>query len=247
MSGATRGGAALVTGSANNIGRAIALRLAADGFAVMVHARQSRAAAEATVRAIEAAGGAAALHLADISRQEEAAGLVTATVQAFGGLNVLVNNASLRRQTAFADITPAEWREVLGATLDGSFFVSQAAAPHLLAAPAAALINLGGMAAHTGTKGRVHAIAAKAAIAGLTRALAHEFAGTSVRVNSVAPGMIETVRAATVGAPPALPPNLVGHGGLPDDVAAMVAFLAGPGGRYVTGQTIHVNGGAFLA
>ena len=238
--------AALVTGSASNIGRAIALRLAADGFAVMVHARQSRAAAEETMGAIQAAGGRAALHLADISDQAQAAGLVAAAVAAFGRLDVLVNNASMHRQTPFASITPAEWREVTGATLDGSFYVSQAASPHLLAVPSAAIVNLGGIAAHAGAKGRVHAISAKAAIIGLTRALAHEFAGTGVRVNCVAPGMIETVRAATIGAPPVLPSTLVGHHGLPEDVAGAVSFLAGPGGRYITGQTLHVNGGAFL-
>lgn len=241
--------AAIVTGSALNIGRAIALHLARDGFAVLVTARNSEADANETARLVRENGGTAEVHMADITDPAQARGLIEAAVAAFGRLDALVNNASVRRQTKFADISPEEWREIMSATLDGPFYCAHAAAPHIAAAGGGSIVNLGGMSAHVGATGRVHAVTAKAGMVGLTRALAKELAGDNITVNTVVPGSIETIRGAAAGGNhgrSALPESLSGRRGHPDEIAAMVRFLCSDEARYVTGQTIHVNGGAFM-
>jgi 3-oxoacyl-[acyl-carrier protein] reductase len=240
---------AIVTGSALNIGRAIALHLARENFRVLVTARQSEHDATETARLVRDAGGEAAVHMADISDPAQARGLVDAAVSRFGRLDVLVNNASVRRQTSFSDMTPEEWREIMSATLDGAFYCAHAAAPHIAASGGGSIVNLGGMSAHVGAVGRVHAVTAKAGMVGLTRALAKELAGDNITVNTVVPGSIETIRGAAAGGNhgrSALPESLSGRRGHPDEIAAMVRFLCSPDARYVTGQTIHVNGGAFM-
>jgi 3-oxoacyl-[acyl-carrier protein] reductase len=240
---------AIVTGSAMNIGRAIALHLARDGFSVVVTARQAEHDAAETARLVQEAGGAAVVHMADITDPAQARGLIEAAVANFGRLDVLVNNASVRRQTKFSEMTPEEWREIMSATLDGAFYCAHAAAPHIAAAGGGAIVNLGGMSAHVGAVGRVHAVTAKAGMLGLTRALAKELAADNITVNTVVPGSIETIRGAAAGGNhgrSALPESLSGRRGQPDEIAAMVRFLCSPEARYVTGQTIHVNGGAFM-
>lgn len=243
------GRVAVVTGSALNIGRAIALHLARDGFRILVTARQAEHDAAETARLIKNAGSDAAVHLADISDPAQAKGLIEAAVSHFGRLDVLVNNASMRRQTKFAEMTPGEWREIMAATLDGAFYCAHAAAPHIAAAGGGTIINLGGISAHVGAVGRVHAVTAKAGMTGLTRALAKELAGDNITVNTVVPGSIETIRGAAAGGNhgrSVLPDALMGRRGHPDEIAAMVRFLCSAEARYVTGQTIHVNGGAFM-
>jgi 3-oxoacyl-[acyl-carrier protein] reductase len=241
---------ALVTGSALNIGRAIALALAADGFRIMTTARQSEADTRETARLVREAGSDADTHLADISDPHQARGLVEATVARFGRLDVLINNASIRRQTKFADMTPEEWREIMGTTIDGAFYCAHAAAPHIIAAGGGTIINLGGISSHVGAVGRVHAITAKAGMIGLTRALAKELAPHGITVNTVVPGSIETVRGFAAGGNhgrAALPDSPLGRRGRPDEIAGMVRFLCSDEARYVTGQSIHVNGGAHMA
>ena len=240
---------ALVTGSALNIGRAIALALAADGFRIMTTARQSEADALETARLVRESGSDADTHLADISDHRQASALVEATVKRFGRLDVLVNNASIRRQTKFAEMTPEEWREIMGTTIDGAFYCAHAAAPHIIAAGGGTIINLGGISSHVGAMGRVHAITAKAGMTGLTRALSKELAAHDITVNTVVPGSIETVRGFAAGGNhgrAALPDSPLGRRGQPAEVAAMVRFLCSAEARYVTGQAIHVNGGAFV-
>ena len=244
-----RGKVAVVTGSALNIGRAIAVHLGREGFRVLVTARHSAQDAAEAARLVTDAGASAAVHMADISDPAQARGLIGAAVSHFGRLDVLVNNASVRRQTKFTDMTPEEWREIMAATLDGAFYCAHAAAPHIAAAGGGTIINLGGISAHVGAVGRVHAVTAKAGIVGLTKALAKELAGDNITVNTVVPGSIETIRGAAAGGNhgrSALPDALVGRRGHPDEIAAMVRFLCSNEARYVTGQTIHVNGGAFM-
>lgn len=240
------GRVALVTGSARNIGRAIALALARAGAGVMVTARQSIREAEAVAEEIRQMGGRAAAATADVGDPDAVAGLVATAVERLGRLDLLVNNASVRREVDFASMDYGEWREILATTLDGAYLCSRAALPHLIASGAGAIVNIGGLSAHTGAARRAHVIAAKTGLVGLTRALAHDLAPHRITVNCVAPGLIETTRA---GAEPAhhagkTPP--VGRRGTPDEIAALVRFLCGPDARYITGQTIHANGGMFM-
>jgi 3-oxoacyl-[acyl-carrier protein] reductase len=243
------GKVALVTGGARNIGRAIARSVAAGGAAVMVNAKTSRAEAEQTVAMIKAAGGRAALHLADVTDEGAVAALVDAAVREFGRLDFLVNNAAVRAETPFAQIRFEEWRRVLSTVLDGAFLCSQASLPHMIRAGGGTIVNIGGLTAHRGADGRAHVIAAKAGLAGMTRGLALDLAPQRITVNCVVPGTIETVRGLP-GAPErpehrrSLPP--VGRRGEPEEIAAMVRMLCGPDARYITGQSIHVNGGGFL-
>jgi 3-oxoacyl-[acyl-carrier protein] reductase len=240
------GRVALVTGSARNIGRAIALAFARGGAAVMVTARHSASEAEAVADEIRQMGGRASSMLADVGDPASAARLVQATVDQLGRLDILVNNASVRREVDFADLEYAEWREIMATTLDGAYLCSRAALPHLIAAKGGSIVNIGGLSAHTGATRRAHVIAAKMGLVGLTRALAHDLATHQVTVNLVAPGLIDTAR---VGAEPAhhvgkVPP--IGRKGTPDEIATLVRFLCGPDARYITGQTIHANGGLFM-
>jgi 3-oxoacyl-[acyl-carrier protein] reductase len=241
------GRVAVVTGSARNIGKAIALALARSGAAVAVSARRAAAEAEAVAAEIRDAGGRAMVALADVKSPESAASLVKAVIDAFGRLDILVNNASVRREVDFAQLYYAEWREILGTTLDGAYLCSHAALPHLVASGRGAIVNIGGLSAHTGASRRAHVIAAKAGLVGLTRALAHDLAPHNITVNCVAPGVIDTARSGTgVPAHHAVHKPLVGRRGTPEEIAALVAFLCGPDARYITGQTIHANGGIFM-
>jgi 3-oxoacyl-[acyl-carrier protein] reductase len=244
------GKVALVTGGARNIGRSICLALAAGGAAVLVNTRGSREQAEETVALIKSAGGRAACHLADITEAGAVAAMVEAALAQFGRLDMLVNNAAVRAETAYADMKFEEWRRVLSSVLDGAFLCTQACLPHLARSGAGSVVNIGGMTAHKGAAGRAHVVAAKAGLTGMTRALALEFAPRGITVNCVVPGTIETQRGLP-GAPerPAhrqgLPP--LGRRGEPGEVAGTVRFLCGPGARYITGQSLHVNGGGYMA
>jgi 3-oxoacyl-[acyl-carrier protein] reductase len=240
------GRVALVTGGARNIGRAIARALAAGGATVMVNARTSRAQAEETVAMIEQAGGKAALHIADVTDPRAVAAMVEATVRRFGRLDALVNNAAVRMETPFEQITLEEWRRVLGIVLDGAFICTQACLPPLAKSGAGAIVNIGGLTGHRGATGRAHVIAAKAGLAGMTKALALEVGSRGITVNCVAPGFIRS--AMTDALPEAqreallarVPAGALGEG---TDIAAACVYLASREAGYVTGQTLHVNGG----
>ena len=248
--GELAGKVALVTGGARNIGRAIALALAEGGAAVLVNARTSGDEAQKTVAAIRAAGGKADLHLADVTDPAAVAAMVAAAVAQFGRLDMLVNNAAIRAETPFAEMKLEDWRRVLATVLDGAFLCAQACLPHLRRAGGGSIVNIGGLTAHQGARGRAHVVTAKAGLAGMTRALAHDLAPEGITVNCVVPGTIETLRGLP-GAPerPAhrQGPPPVGRRGEPEEVAAAVRFLCGPGARYITGQSLHVNGGGYMA
>jgi 3-oxoacyl-[acyl-carrier protein] reductase len=250
MSRELAGKAALVTGGARNIGRAIALELAEAGAAVTVNALASRDEAEETAGLIRARGGRALAHLADVTDARAVAAMVEAAARAFGRLDIVVHNAAVRAETAFADISLEEWRRVLAVVLDGAFLCAQTCLPHLARAGGGSIVHIGGMTGHSGARGRAHVVAAKAGLAGLTRALALDLAPHGITVNCVVPGTIET-RRGLPGAPerPAhrqgLPP--LGRRGAPEEIAGAVRFLCGPGARYITGQSLHANGGGYMA
>ena len=241
---------ALVTGGGRNIGRAIALSLAAGGARVMVNVDRSRNDAMETVRLVEANGGAAASFIADVTEPDDVAAMVAATVERFGRIDALVNNAALRTEQAFADMSLVDWRRILSIILDGAFLCSQTCLPHLVRSGHGAIVNIGGETGHRGATERAHVVTAKAGLAGLTKALALELAPQRITVNCVVPGRIDTLRDGEVknaGARahrPATPP--IGRLGAPQEVAAMVRMLCGPDARYITGQAIHVNGGGWM-
>jgi 3-oxoacyl-[acyl-carrier protein] reductase len=155
----------------------------------------------------------------------------------------------VRREQEFAAMTLADWREITGVILDGAFNCAKACLSALCASGAGAIVNIGGISAHTGSKHRAHVVAAKAGLLGFTRALAHDLAEDGVTVNCVAPGLIGTPRERGAAEPEhhAVNRPLAGRRGAPEDVAAAVRFLCGPSARYITGQIIHVNGGAFFS
>lgn len=244
------GRVALVTGAARNIGRGIALALAEAGAAVVVAARQDVAAAEKVVAEITDRGGSAVAAIGDITQEASTAGIVKAAVDRFGRLDILVNNAAVRNERLISEMSYAQWRDVLGVALDGPFLCIRAALPHLAAAGAGRIVNIGGIAAYAGPATRAHVAAAKAGLGGLTRALARELGPQGITVNLVAPGKIDTVKVASTSTRPAELGRyepLVGRIGRVEEVAAAVRYLVGPAGGFVTGHTLHVNGGAFMA
>ena len=243
------GRVALVTGAGRNIGRAMAKALAAGGAAIIVNVRSNRSEAEQVVREIERDGGQAIVAVADVADEKAVFRMVVDAAGQLGRIDYLINNAALRQERLFEEMTFTEWRNVLGVTLDGAFHCAKACLPNLKASGAGAIVNIGGLSAHTGSKHRAHVIAAKLGLVGFTRGLAHDLAKDRVTVNLVAPGTIDTARKADVAQPAhhLINNTLTGERGAPDDVASMVRFLCGPGARYITGQTIHVNGGAYLA
>jgi 3-oxoacyl-[acyl-carrier protein] reductase len=242
------GRVAIVTGSGRNIGRAIALALARGGAAVVVNARSNRQEAETVAAEIVATGARAAVAIGDVGDPRAVAAMAATAIEKFGRIDILVNNAALRVEHSIGQMTYADWRQVMDVVLDGAFHCVSACLPELQKSGAGAIVNIGGLSAHTGSKHRAHVVAAKAGLVGLTRALAHDLADDNVTVNCVAPGLIRTPRPAGVPEPQhhQIHHTLSGLRGAPEDVAALVRFLAGPGGRYITGQTIHANGGSFL-
>ena len=241
------GKVAIVTGAGRNIGRAIARQLAAAGASVVVNARSNKAEADAVVREIEAAGGKAMAVLADVGDAAAVEAMAQAALKRFSRIDILVNNAALRREKPIDQMSYADWREVMNATLDSAFHGVKACLP-AMKKNGGTIINIGGMSAHIGSKGRAHVMTAKAALVGFSRALAHDLAADRITANCVVPGAIDTTRPGSSPAPAhhLTHGTITGERGKPYDVAAMVRFLCGPGGRYVTGQTIHVSGGAFL-
>ena len=242
------GKVAIVTGAGRNIGRAIALALADAGASIVVNARSNRAEAEAVAREIEARGGKALVHMGDVANAADVEAMVEAAVEQFGRIDILINNAALRREKPFAEMSYAEWREVMNVTLDGAFHCVKACLPHLKKSGAGTIVNIGGLSAHTGARDRAHVVTAKAGIVGFTRALAHDLAADGITVNCVVPGLIGTPRPKDKPEPAhhLTHQTITGERGRPEDVAAAVRFLCGPGARYVNGQAIHSNGGAYL-
>jgi 3-oxoacyl-[acyl-carrier protein] reductase len=248
MSNELTGKVAIVTGAGRNIGRTIALQLAAGGASILVNARNNRVEAETVAREIESAGGKALVHIGDVADPKAVQAMADAAVRQFGRIDILVNNAALRREKSFDEMSYADWREIMDVTLDGAFHCTKVCLPALRKSAAGTIVNIGGLSAHTGAKNRAHVVTAKAGIVGFTRALASELASDGITVNCVVPGLIGTARAKDKPEPAhhLTHQTLTGERGRPEDVAAMVRFLCGPGARYITGQAIHANGGAYL-
>jgi 3-oxoacyl-[acyl-carrier protein] reductase len=241
------GTAAIVTGSAKNMGRMIALTLAEAGAAVLINARTSADAARSVAEEVEAAGGRAIVHMADVTRRVAVEGWVAAAVAAIGRLDILVNNVGIRLAKPITEVSFEDWRSVQAGTLDAAFLCTRASVPHLARHGRGAIVNIGGVSGHAGVANRSPVAAAKAGLAGFTGSLGVELAPLDITVNCVAPGHI-----AHAGEPGRMSahfrerPIPVGRDGRPEDIADLVRLLCGPSGRYTTGQTFHVNGGWYV-
>jgi 3-oxoacyl-[acyl-carrier protein] reductase len=242
------GKSAMVTGASRRIGRAIALGLAQAGADVIVHARQSRDEVEAVANEVRAFGRKAIVVLGDVTQEADVMAMFAAAQEAFGGVDVLVNNAAIRGQKPYLDMTLDEWRKTLSVILDGAFLCSREAARSMVQRGGGTIVNLGGVSAHVGAKERAHVATAKAGLVGLTRSLAVEFADQGITVNCVAPGKIGGKRSATAGASPEMGGSgiLLGREGEVHEAAFSVLSLCMPEARFTTGQTLHVSGGMYM-
>ena len=241
------GKVAIVTGSARNIGKATAMRLAEYGASVVVNALQDSAAADAVAHEIFEAGGKAVAHIADVTTEDGAQGLIDTAVNAFGNVDILVSNASIRAQKPFHQLSLEEWRRTLSVPLDGAFLCARAAVPHMMKQKWGRIITLGGISAHIGTRNRAHVLASKAGLVGFTRGMAVELGDYNITCNVVAPGQIDTERPASAGERPPLkikPP--INRFGEVNEIASMIHYLCLPEASYITGQIMHVNGGLYL-
>ncbi|MDX1488226.1 MAG: SDR family oxidoreductase [Acidiferrobacterales bacterium] len=248
MTNTLKGKVAIITGSARNIGKAIAHALSNHGASVVIHGQRDQAAAESVRQEIVDKGGNAIVHLADLADEHACQGLVDATVSELGRVDILVCNAAIRRQKPFLETSFAEWREVLAVDLDSVFLMTRAAAPHIIAAGGGSMVCIGGSPSHTGTRSRSHVCAAKMGVVGLARVLANELGEHGINVNVVAPGHVDTTRGESAGKPSAVTRERpIARKARPEEIAAMVCHLCLPASRYVTGQVIHVNGGMLFA
>lgn len=236
------GRTAFVSGSGRNIGRATAVRLAKLGCAVVVNGSSSEDACRETARLVEAAGAQALVAMGDVSRAEDMARIAQAALSRFGVVDVVVNNAARRPHEPFLDLTDADWHGVLDAALTASFLSARAFLPGMVEKGWGRVINFAGMKAIRGYVEGASISAAKHGVWGLTKALSREFGPKGVTVNAISPGQIRS-ETATRDDPARVATIPVGFMGVPDDVAAVVAFLASPEARFVNGQMIAVNGG----
>jgi 3-oxoacyl-[acyl-carrier protein] reductase len=247
--GPLTGQVALITGAARRNGRDTAYALAGVGAAVVVNTRSSMPEVQAVAAGIRRRGGRSLAIQADVTSEADVARMVAATVAEFGRLDILVNNAADRAIAPFVEMELAEWRRVTGIILDGAFLCARAAIPHMIAAGGGRIINMGGVTGHIGAHQRAHVSTAKAGLVGLTKALAVEFGGQGITVNCVVPGKIGGPRSATAGEVPATGGGarvLTDGEGTTEEVAAMILHLCLPVSRFITGQSIHISGGAYL-
>ncbi len=236
---------ALVTGSSRGIGSAVAERLASAGYGVCINYLRAAEQAEDVVRRIEAAGGRAFALRADVASPVEAARLVEETVERYGGIRVLVNNAGFSHHAAIEELTAEAWKRSLSVNLSAALHTVQAALPSLREQPWGRVINVSSLRAHTGSAHGVHYAAAKAGLIGLTRSLALALA-PRITANAICPGYTRTDMTAKALAEQEaeivarIPAGRVAE---PEEIAALVGFLASPEAAYITGQTVSINGG----
>jgi len=243
------GKVAVVTGASRGIGRAIALKLADEGAKVVVNYSGSQAKAEEVVAAIQANGGEALAVQASVSKTEEVTALMDAAVKTFGSLDILVNNAGITRDNLLMRMKEEEWDDVLDTNLKGVFLCTKAVTRQMMKQRAGRIINISSIVGVAGNAGQANYVAAKAGVIGLTKTTAKELASRNILVNAIAPGFIETEMTEQL-------PEEIKQGmltqiplaklGQPEDIAKAVAFLASDEANYMTGQTLHIDGGMVM-
>jgi len=243
------GKVAVVTGASRGIGRAIALKLAAEGAKVIVNYSGSQAKAEEVVAAIQANGGEALAVQASVSKTEEVTALMDAAVKTFGSLDILVNNAGITRDNLLMRMKENEWDDVLDTNLKGVFLCTKAVTRQMMKQRAGRIINISSIVGVAGNAGQANYVAAKAGVIGLTKTTAKELATRNILVNAIAPGFIETEM--TEQLPEDLKQGMLtqiplAKLGQPEDIAKAVVFLASDDANYMTGQTLHIDGGMVM-
>lgn len=239
--------AALVTGAGRNIGRACALALAQDGFNVAINGSSDRAACERVAAEAEKLGAKAIVVMGDVGSADECKRIAGEVATAFGGVDALLNNAALRPNKPFLDITEDDWRRVISVDLDAAVRLARACLPGMVQKGWGRIVNFAGMNAIHGHAGRVHVSVAKHGIWGLTKGLAMEFGPKGITVNAISPGPIapdsDELTSSTGPRKEALAKVPLGRMGTPVEVAAAARLLVSDAGAYINGQMIAVNGG----
>ncbi len=240
------GKVALVTGSGRNIGRATVLKLAGEGADVVVNARSNQEEADIVAEEARALGVRAISVLADVASKEQVDSMVNMALSEFGRVDILINNAAIRPHKPFGELTLQDWEAVRGVVLDGAFYATRAVINSMAENNYGRILFFTGGGAFQGGAQRAHVSAAKMGLVGMARSLALEFAGNNVRVNVVSPGSIDTSRANPEwynNRPPNAAGIPLGRQGHVDEIAATCLFLVSDDSGFITGQTIHVNGG----
>lgn len=242
-------GVALVTGASGGIGGAIALQLARDGYAVAVHCHRNIEKAQAVCDDIVAMGGRAAVYVCDVADAEAVSNMIEKIDRSLGCVTVLVNNAGIAQQKLFSDLSVDEWRRMMAVHVDGAFHTCRAVLPSMIHAHSGVIVNISSMWGQTGGSCEVHYSAAKAALIGLTKALAKEVGPAGVRVNCVSPGVIRTEMLAELSQETL--DELADEAplcrlGTPEDVAHAVSFLVSDRAAFITGQVLAPNGGIVI-
>lgn len=243
------GKSAIVTGASRGIGRDIALYLAKEGAKVAVNYSGSKDRAEAVVEEIKAVGGEAFAIQANVDKADDVQNLISTTLEQFGSVDILVNNAGITRDNLLMRMKETEWDDVLNTNLKGVFLCTKAVTRQMMKQRSGRIINITSIVGVSGNAGQANYVAAKAGVIGLTKSSAKELASRNITVNSIAPGFI------TTDMTDALPEDIksqmlsqipLAKFGNPEDIAKAVAFLASEDANYITGQTIHVNGGMYM-